>query len=451
MYNEHNPIAVLISRLQQQWITEVSPVEKYKLIRWLMRQGEARLYEGLLRLESSVNGQFPEVVVVLLTSFTSAQSHSAAIIKDWIDSFRGDEKTFQELKAQGVEFFWDVTRYEALLGDKATDPDKLLLEMLTSFQKALPDPATRLVLALFPYLVSDTEAYSQWLSQLMQRGIPDKVMLMVFDSDDDRHFDRLFKQEAHQVRTIRPDINLSKAMSQLATAGDSNAPDVQFRKCVMEMGNAVKDNNLTRLHLWGKKGLEITQRTGSNHFFATAHLTYAGMLFTFKKTAEIEQLLDQGLRIARKGLQLGDAACQSLIILHYGYLAACRQQNGKNLEAADLYTQQGELALQYQQSIQALAAWWQAYNLYEKTDTQKYTDLLTRAYETGTDLLPEELQTSCMIYIGFDYYQYCHNLKQKENCLQINQFMTSLAGSDWMETARKYKEDTKKKKRFFIV
>ena len=36
MNNEHNPIAQLITTIQQKWIKDVTPYPSYKLIRWLI-------------------------------------------------------------------------------------------------------------------------------------------------------------------------------------------------------------------------------------------------------------------------------------------------------------------------------------------------------------------------------------------------------------------------------
>ena len=69
MNTEHNPIAVLVSKVQRKWNEEVHPSNDYKLVRWIIRSEQARLYEGFLKLESSSHGSIPEVFVVLLTPF----------------------------------------------------------------------------------------------------------------------------------------------------------------------------------------------------------------------------------------------------------------------------------------------------------------------------------------------------------------------------------------------
>ena len=54
MNTEHNPIAVLVSKIQQKWNEEVHPSAEYKLVRWIIRSEQARLYEGFLKLDEEV-------------------------------------------------------------------------------------------------------------------------------------------------------------------------------------------------------------------------------------------------------------------------------------------------------------------------------------------------------------------------------------------------------------
>ena len=69
MLSEHNPIAELVHQIQQKWIDEASPFQNLKLVRWLIKPDEARLYEGFLKLESTEHGAIPEILVAMLTPF----------------------------------------------------------------------------------------------------------------------------------------------------------------------------------------------------------------------------------------------------------------------------------------------------------------------------------------------------------------------------------------------
>jgi hypothetical protein len=451
MNTEHNPIAVLVSKVQRKWNEEVHPSNEYKLVRWIIRSEQARLYEGFLKLESSSHGSIPEVFVVLLTPFEDKKTFSKKLIVQWLEQYKADKAKAEKENPATVIFSWDFSEIEKQLELKGADPDALLMEMLHAFQQTLADKKTKLVLALLPGTVSSVNDYSDWLNDRLKQGIPEHVRISIFDYEDERHFDDLFKRFQHSTKSLAVPMDIQAAIGKLARMGDPNSPEVQFRTCMQEMGDAVAADSLPRLEKWGTKALEIGQRSGKKGFFASAHIIYAGMLFSFKTYEQIGYLLEGGLRLAQLGLEEGDETCKVLIMQFYAYQAACKQHEGKDAEAADLFVRQGELAIQFGFGVQALTPWWQAYNLYHKKNEKSYTALLEQTYTHGTTCSTEELANSCIGYIAFDYHDYLSNLKQTEKCKVIDAFMKNIEGENWKEKVEKYKNDTKHKKRFLFI
>jgi hypothetical protein len=451
MNTEHNPIAVLVSKVQRKWNEEVHSSNDYKLVRWIIRSEQARLYEGFLKLESSPHGSIPEVFVVLLTPFENKKTFSKKLIAQWLEQYKTDKAKAEKENPATTLFSWDFSGIEKQLELKSSDPDVLLMEMLHAFQQTLADKKTKLVLALLPGTVSSVNDYSDWLNDRLKQGIPEHVRFSIFDYEEERYFDDLFKRFQYSTKSLAVPMNIQAAIGKLARMGDPNSPEVQFRTCMQEMGDAVAANSLPRLEKWGTKALEIAQRSGKKGFFASAHIIYAGMLFSFKKYEQISYLLEGGLRLAQLGLEEGDETCKVLTMQFYAYKAACKQHEGKDTEAADLFVRQGELAIQFGLGVQALTPWWQAYNLYHKKDEKVYTALLEQTYTHGTTCSVEELANSCIGYIAFDYQDYLSNLKQTEKCREIDAFMNIIEGENWKEKVEKYKNDTKHKKRFLFI
>jgi len=445
MNNEHNPIAQLITSIQQKWMDEVSPHEHIQLVRWLIKPDQARLYEGFLRLESTPNGGLPDVPIVLLTTFESKENHSKRLLKDWIDSFKKDENLQKELASRNMTFDWNVSEFETKLDNEDTDFDVLLLEMLSTFQKAMPNPQLPLVLSLYPYSVADTTAYGKWIDYILQQGLPDKLRLMFFDYVEERYFDPLIKKHSDIATSLAVPLDLQGAINKIASAGDPNDPEVQFRQCMIEMSKSVTKKNLSRLHEWGKKGLMITQKSGSKSAFATAHVIYAGMLFNFKEYQAIDELLQKGLAIAKQGLSLGEDTSKPIIIQCYGYQASCKQlQKEKNL-AADLFCKQADTAIEFDFGPQALTAWWLGYNVIKKKDKKRYIDLVTQAYQYGITLAPELIKSTCMAYIAADYYNIAEKNRDTNECASIDTFMVAIEEEGWRSTVEEHRKEMEKK------
>ncbi|WMJ71880.1 hypothetical protein RCC89_01650 [Cytophagaceae bacterium ABcell3] len=452
MNNEHNPIALKINKIQNKWIAEASPLKECKLVRWLLKDDQPRLFEGFLRLEASASGALPEVVVTMLMPFEGACGHSKKVMKDWLKELGKDENLVQSLENSGYSYFGSLSKFEVLLEDKDVDGDRLFVDFLSDFQGAACN-GLKLALALYPQLVSDVKDYTQWLDNLLKVGLPEDVLFMVFDFADERYFDKLVHKYPEQTKTLYVSTggDEDNGGAGMDTPSGPADPEVRFRECVLKMSDAVNDNNLSVVKQWGQKGLEVAQSTGSAYFLSVASLTYGAMLFNFKETGEIKTLIERGLVLARKGLDAGDNACQQLLVTGQGYMAACCQIEGKKSMAAAIFEEQGDLAVQYGMPVQALTAWWQAADLYKEKDKEKHALLLEKAYRTGAALKPEELEASCMAYIAFDYHEVCRKKKDRATCAEIDTFMAGLNGPEWMGSAERHKKESKRKKRFIVI
>lgn len=445
MNNQHNPIAQLITQIQDEYIHKVCPYESIKLVRWLIKPDQARLYEGFLKLESTPQGSLPEVPIVLLAPFEEKDVHSARLIKDWIEGFKKDKTLSKETQASNLHFDWDVAHYERKFKAIGANADNLLLEMLETFQAALPNKEMQVVLCLFPYSVAHTGNYSKWIDNLLTLGLCKKARLMCFDYTEERHFDQIMIAYQPDSISLSVPLDLEGAINKLATMGNPNDPEIKFRKCMMEMFKGVGKKNLPHVLTWGEKGLQVTQKSGSNNAYATAHVIYAGMLFNFKQYEQVEDLLLKGLAIGKRGLAGGDATCKPIIIQAYGYQASCKQLQKKKEAATALFCKQADTAIAYDMPVIALSAWWLAYNAIKKKDKAQYKSLIKKAYIHGTTITPKMLKASCMHFIAADYYNLADADNDRSTCDAINTFMTEVEDENWRASAEAHRKKTQKK------
>jgi elongation factor P hydroxylase len=282
-----------------------------------------------------------------------------------------------------------------------------------------------------------------WIDTLLKKGIPAGVKLLVIDHVSAEHFAFHERQHPGMLLSIHIPMDLHGAIKKLAAAGNPNDPEIMLRKCVFEMGAAMKDKDVKRLHRWGQQALDATQRSGNKGLFATAHIMYAGMLFHFKKDPKIPELLERGQRIARQGSQQGDGACLPLLVQFYGYHGAYAQIRRRFTEAINWFIQQGELAEQHKFSQQALNAWYQAAELCRRKDSSRYYDVLEKGYQAGWHLPDEEISASIYIYLLRDYYDYAHANRKHTIIQDIDDRMIRVFGEDWksdVDNIRKKRE-----------
>lgn len=446
MSSEHNPIAQLISQIQHKWNSDVTPYPELKLVRWLIIPEQARLYEGFLKLESTPHGSLPDMVIVLLTQFTDKKHHSQHLINDWIEAYKKDKKTLKAISEEHTNFIWDIDSFDAKCSDDTAKNNILLLEMLQTFQEALPDKDRALTLALFPYSVESAKEYATWIDTLLQLGLPDNVRFMIFDYADECYFDPLLKTHEDQAKSLAIPLDLDGAIQKIASSGDPNKPDVVFKQCMLKMSKAVTNNNLSNLHKWGKKGLEATQRSGSKTLYATAHIVYAGMLFSFKEYELIDDLLQKGLAISKQGLKMGDDACKPILIQFYGFQASSKQLQKKTEEASNLFCKQADIAIEYGFAQQPLTAWWMASSAIKKKDKEQFKEIVSKAYDYGNKQDKETLKSTCMSFIASDYYTLLDKDNKREDCIKVDDFMKEIDGDDWRDQIESRKKEMEKRK-----
>jgi hypothetical protein len=432
--NEHNPIALELNKIQRAWLKEVTAQPEVRVVRMVIKPEEARVYEGFLKLESSAFGQLPEVFVTHLTAFEDDETYSAAIIKDWLETYDNSQKVMEELRSSNISFNWDPQVYrQALANGQGRPQDDTLLRMLRDFRQALPQNDQQLVLAILPRLVSDLRHMKQWMITLLKKGIPAGVKLLVFDHVGNEQLAVHERQFPGQMHSMHVPLELQQAIQKLAKSGDPNDPEIALRKCLFEMGKALQAKDVKLLHEWGQKALEYTQRSGNKGLFATTHIMYAGMLFYFKKDPQLPQLLDRGMRIAKQGMQKGDSACLPLLIQFYGYHGAYAQLRKHYDEAIDWFLKQGRLSQEHNFNQQAMNGFYQAAELCRRKDAGRYYTVLEEAYLAGLNLQDEEISTSVYIYLLRDYYDYVHSKKIQDRINNIDEKMGRLFGNNWKE------------------
>lgn len=436
--NEHNPIALEINKIQAHWRKAVSGNDSLRLVRFMILPEEARLYEGFFKLESSPHGQLDEVFVTHLTPFEDEDTFSAAIIKDWLTTYDNSAELLQEMETKNSALLWDPAPFRQL--SASLPQDKQLLQLLASFREALPHQPKTLVLALLPWQVSDTRRFAGWLTRLLKLGIPAGVRITVVDHVGKDYLlinDRPFPG---QIISFHVPLQLANAIQRLATAGNPNDPEIAYRKCLFEMGNAARDKDIKRLHYWGERMLEATQRSGNKGLFATAHLSYAGMLFNFKRDPQLPLLLEKATRIAKQGIQMGDNACLSLLIQAYGYQGAYAQIRRNYSTAIEWFLQQAALAEQHQFLSQAATSWYQAVELARRKDSSRYHTLLEQAYKSGLPMTDDEISSSVYSFLAADYHDYAYTNKQSTLVHEIDERMSRVFGKEWKAEVDKLKK-----------
>ncbi len=432
MTNEHNPIAIRINRLQDQWIEGRKIKPTARIIRWLVTPDDVPLVNGFYKLESSVHGKIEEGLVVLLTNFEDADIFSYHLAKDWLEMYEKDLKKYPQLDWK--DFSKLKEQFLTLDQKDRTTNEEFFVDLLKSFKEYEGNSKT-LFIGINPRKVWNHQEMNDWCMQFFTQ-LPENIGLVLTDHKGKGYHDSLFANLGNQTQTlVLKDQDMRGAYQALATQGNPNDPQVAFRKCMMEMGNCAAKNDKKGVDKWGQKALEVTQKTGQKPFWMSAHLVYAGFLFGFKDSTKINQLLDKAIQIGKPKMN-SDQATAGLILQLYSYKAAYYSIDGKYQKAFDWFVKQAELSIEQKQDMLAVGAYKNALLVASQNNMkQQLLEILPTAFDTGYKLDDTNLKTTEFAFTAKHYLEAPLRIDANKTA-EIEARMIELFGKKWRDIAK---------------
>ncbi len=428
--------------MQALWQEKIKPGTA--LVRWLLKASEHRMYEGFCRLEASPHGSTNDLFVFFYTPFETAETYSRDILNNWLREVKAGYDA-AAMDKSGVQInsvnYADFEKRVSVSDSNACDG--LLIEFMAAFRRISAKAGAALVLSIMPATISSPAGFSQWITRFAKQDIPEGLRLLVYDHTEGDYWGSIFEKYGNRAVTLHQNLNLDAAIRQIATGGDARSPEVQFRRCMYEMGDAAAKNQLTVLHQWGKKAVEVGTKSGQKTLLATAYITYAGMLFTFKEHETVQSLLDSGIRVCKQAIQLGDESAKPLLLQFYGYKGAGYQHQKESKMAMEWFIKQGREAKTFGLYAQSIAAYYKAFLMAQFRN--KYEDqamALTEALYNTAFVQTEEIQSGEYPYIVYEYTQLVRLRiigASEEMAQQAEDKMTAVYGPGWKEMVQQMK------------
>lgn len=462
--NEHNPITIRLDEMATAWKKIVRP--QHRLIRWMLRPEESRMYEGFCRLEASPHGKLDNLFVFFYTPFVSFETYSFELIKNWLREFDDKEQQPMLSKAAvtgvtGVAGEWDLSVFKnAVASENYAACDELLSLLIESYRTRVGLPQTSFVLSLLPKQLNAAKQFLQWMERWMERPQPTAVQLLVFDHADGNYWGEVFEKYREEAVTLQHDLRMQEAIRQIATAGSATDPYALFRKCLFEMGDAATKKNAPLLHAWGEKAIEAGKKSGDKNLLATAYITYAGMLFSFSDHLKIGQLLDMGMRLCKQAIAAGNDSLKPLLLQYYTYKGADCQVQKERKDAFLWFMKAGDEAVNFGFAAQAVSAYYKAYLFadYKKLHKEK-TRACQSAMQLTDQLTDEEVQASEYPLMAYEFLRQQEDdqadewkdretgkLRGVDLKKKVEEKMLASYDTDWMETVEALRQNYTRKK-----
>ncbi|RHH07915.1 hypothetical protein DW228_18450 [Bacteroides fragilis] len=420
-------MAVRISKIQNRWMESLREKKNVKIVRWCIHATDLPLVNGFYKLESSSYRKIDELIVVMLTDFESSETFAYNLLKDWVAEYGKELEKCANLP-------WDDFHLYKERVDNLKDvnyQEKLLVELLKSYQKFIPNPLNRMfLLGILPRNLSTYEELNDWLDKFVAL-LSENIGITLVDYTGSDVYSSLIKKWKKDSVTIElDDMDISGAYAELMQQGNPHDPNQQIRMLVIEMGKAASKKKQKEIHVLGSRMIEIGQVSGDVNLWTYAYLVYAGFLFEFKDE-QIISLLDKGIYIQKNALAAGILDKVTMLLPLYGYKASYYNFTKQYEKAFQCFALEVTTACEMNDMLGAISASKNAIIIAENhAMAYKMIELLQPLFPRFYALSDEELRTTEFFFIVFYYLHHSEEIS-KEEYHKIEDRMVFLFGDNW--------------------
>jgi hypothetical protein len=433
MNNAHNPIAVRVENIQKIWNKTRAAKPKVQVFSMVCYTEDYTLVDSFIRLESSAYGRSEDSFVAFSIDFYDKKDFYTTIIEQWILAFDED------LKKNSGWNWEDFNSFKAALQEidklSVASLKDFYINMLISFKKFEARTGNLLIVSFLIKKVSSLDLLNESIKELIVL-LPENIGFLFLDYKERQQYKEVIASVKEKGIMIEvPNQEINKAYKEIATQGNPNDPQVRYRKCLFEIGEAAKDKKQEKVKKLGNELIDISKSTGETSFWASSYLVYASFLFQFKDEQElIHQLLDKGIKITtpfyKDKQDIAGILMQLLMYKgsHYSIM-------GKRDTAIDYFLKQTAIAKEVQQEMQVINGYNYALLLAAKNRDQQYSEILNDAFEYGYALTDEVLKIINFTFIANSYLENDPKIDYSEK-EAISERMKLIFGKNWKDNPK---------------
>jgi tetratricopeptide (TPR) repeat protein len=436
-FSQQNPISIRVDLMRKKWVEKVKD-SKINFIRWIVQPDELRMVDAFCLLEGSVHGQLADLFVRAANHLTDINTFDRVLIEEWISGWESPEGK-KQIAESGVKVKWDVNIWKRKL---ATEGPCSFLEFMSDFAESMEGFNDFLVVYVVPITYVTEEAWVQWVTDKIQKGVPPRIRLMISDIAENQLFEKFRK--INNTAHILADLNMHKAAREIATSGDPQSPGVQFNTCLFNLNDALAKKNLADVNYWGNKAIETAKKNKIFNLEVAGGIAYGASLYQLEKFPLAIEKYRVARETAKAGLEAGDNGCGPVFIQSYAFEAAVHLRKKDYKQALAVYQEMGTLAMGQKNYVMAADGWYMASYAAQKLGKKEDAfNCLQNGFKATLMLAPEHIKYSSLLLIGENLYTESNARKDKALAETINWELTKHWGENWRELASEHKKNQK--------
>lgn len=130
-----------------------------------------------------------------------------------------------------------------------------------------------------------------------------------------------------------PNQNMTGAYKEIATQGNPQDPNVKYRKCLFELGEAASKGNKDEAKKLGHELIRLSREIGGTAFMASSYLMFGGFMVKFHREAGFcHDLFDKGIALVLPKYH-DEQDCAQILLQLYNYKGTVHSYNKDITEA----------------------------------------------------------------------------------------------------------------------
>jgi hypothetical protein len=240
-----------------------------------------------------------------------------------------------------------------------------------------------------------------WLKQAIEAGISPDVKFLVYDSISEPSFDKLARNRDLPVYTIPINLNMPKAMEQIAAMGDPNDPGTAYRAVFMKMINAMGVQNEAEAEKCGFECVAIAnQHLGKDPYWVMqivmVYIALGNDKIRYKKKKETLAYADKAVETAVASQQyFANDTASSLLAQALMFRATVLFVQGKYGAAFNDYSVAFDVYQKQKNTVMATEACRMAgLSAFKESQQLKGIKILSEGARLGRNLDPQTARAS---------------------------------------------------------
>ncbi|MBM6845384.1 hypothetical protein [Phocaeicola plebeius] len=425
--NEHNPIAIRISNIQDLWIENREKFPDARIYCLVCEPSDYQLVEGFIRLEASEHGRTSDIIVGFKADYDGQTDFYKFLVKEWIRSFAADAEKNPDWNWKDFSSF----QSEAMSIDSLSreELENLYIRLVTSFKEFIGND-NLLGITLFISRIGDAVSLNETIQSIAQR-LPAGIALILIDYKKREVYETLLSEMKDRICLIDiPNQNIAGAYKEIATQGNPQDPNVKYRKCLFELGEAASKGNRDEAKKIGHELIKLSREIGGTALMASAYLIFGGFMIKFhRESGFCHDLFDKGIALVLPKYH-EERDCAQILLQLYNYKGTVDSYNKDISSAIKQFMTAVRIAKELDMKTEVVNEYNYALLMALKKDRLTYEPILNEAFEYGYSFTDEELRIINLSFIASTYLDKTYSIDSSKR-EEIETRMANLYGEDW--------------------